>query len=258
MRAVVLMSVLFLAACGPKSSPKAAGATGPSVHLDSVKFDHESHTLYVQAGLEPGAALKDRTEPVYLGVTGVTSDGTEIDLMVNELFPGDLAAPMLFYAELDTDIDTVLIGAWDHKVRPCSVDRYGCKQFGFVLDGPLASWPPGLYTDGTRQRIPPQSFDILVVGSEKSVDKLGAALAKDFLPELAPFGANFALLYLQTGAAGSPVSDTSGARVVYKDAHDAYFAKLIAQIASQRFGVPLTAELGDSGAGFVAVYLPAE
>lgn len=138
-----------------------------------------------------GETVIARDGDAYVGVTVITTDGRELDLAVQTLNQDALEQPFLFTADVDGEVQDVLIGVWDKKIEPCDVDRSGCRDFGFVLDGSLASWPPNLYTDGKRQRIPPAAVKLTIEdggadpgATRKLTDPVVAALAA----ELAPFG----------------------------------------------------------------------
>lgn len=224
------------------SSSAAFAAAPPSVRLEKVHFEADGGTLYVEAALEP-AALSGRERPVYLGVTAVTPDGVEIDLMVNELFPGALDAPVVFYAEVGSPVQDVLVGAWDTKVQPCEVDRSGCKQFGFVLDGPLASWPPGLYDQGIRQRIPPETVRLRIDGARGDTRKVWRATSRALAAELEPFDAS-----LDVSRGADPVAAGSF-EVLYAHPHDRYLAERVAaalRVVEQRDATVLRADLNDA------------
>ncbi|MFT7518291.1 MAG: hypothetical protein ACI9MC_000422, partial [Kiritimatiellia bacterium] len=92
-----------------------------------------------------------------------TSTGEEIDLAVTTFFPGHFQDPFTLSAEVGPDVQDVLFGVWDRKIEPCDSDRSGCKEFGFLLDGSLATWPPTVYLDGTRQRIPKGELNLLMI-----------------------------------------------------------------------------------------------
>lgn len=237
MRFVALGTLLVVAGC-PKPGVDPV-AKEPSVHINVLRYDAEGGTLYIEAALEP-ASLQGRQDPVFMGVTAVTPEGVEIDLMVNELFPASLGEPVVFYAEVGAPIRDVLIGAWDKKLEPCDVDRSGCKQFGFVLDGALASWPPGLYTEGTRQRIPPASFRLRVEGD--AARSAAKAAGKAIEPVLTPFGSAVDLVE------GAIEPNPGAVQVRYGDDHDVMLARLVADAVRASLGVEpelLRAPLGE-------------
>ncbi len=226
MRFLALAALFAVAGCpkpGTEPVPQA-----PSVDIHALRYDPEGGTLYIEAALVPGS-LQGRDKPVYLGVTAVTPEGVEIDLMVNELFPRSLGEPVVFYAELDAPVRDVLIGAWDQKIEPCDVDRSGCKQFGFVLDGALASWPPGLYDQGVRQRIPPASYRVRIEGD--GAKSAGKAAEKAITSVLAPFGSTVAIV------PGAIEPNPGAVQVRYGDDHDIMLARLVADAVRASVGV---------------------
>jgi hypothetical protein len=190
---------LLLAACGgaapdvePAPTPEPPVAPAPSaiepapaaavplaVEPVSITWDAARSSIAVEAKLV-GAALATRAEPIYVGVTVVTTEGKEVDLLVSTLFPGSLEQPLLFSTELPNTPRHVLIGAWNTKVEPCAVDRPGCKEFGFVLDDSLASFPARLYTEGMRQRFLPSTYAIGVVGDVSAVRQAAGRFASVF------------------------------------------------------------------------------
>lgn len=204
-RRAILLSTLLLGACtggdepGPAepapapapASPEPAPADDWRLEPTAIRFDADDDTVFVKAELRglDGAAER-REEPVWVGVTVVTPEGEEIDLQVQTLFPGRFETPVMFSTDLEAEVQSVLIGAWHEKIEPCDVDRHGCREFGFVLDHPLASWPPGLYTEGVRQRIPPDDVALAVRGPDPERAETVQGTAVDGLSKhLSLFGA---------------------------------------------------------------------
>ena len=202
------------------------------VRVDRIGWDGDTRTVSVSARLEHtpariGEEEIKRTRPVHVGVTVVTTDGEEVDLLVQTLFPAALDAPVIFSTTLEADARDVLIGVWDRKIEPCDVDRYGCKAFGFVLDDSLASWPPKLYSEGQRQRILPNPLTIRVAGPASS-DDLKAAVKSS--AEL--FGSEVKL------EPQGPLRGTLEApELRYADDHDAYLAGVVASYLAPGLGV---------------------
>ncbi|MBT3223180.1 MAG: hypothetical protein HN348_29250, partial [Proteobacteria bacterium] len=134
---------------------------------ERILWDGESQTIHIEAHVDYeqqkyGDEEVPRETPVYVGVTLVTPEGREIDLAVQTRFEDDIDAPFFLSAGQDSQIQNVILGLWDRKVEPCESERPGCKEFGFLLDGSLASWPPNIYIDGYRQRIPPAEVTLRV------------------------------------------------------------------------------------------------
>lgn len=166
----------------PEPKPEAAPASASeavSVQPVSIRFDAETKSIAIEARLL-GKALATRKDPVFVGVTVITDDDQEVDLLVHTLFPGNLEESLLFSTEVAHTPKHVLIGAWNTKVEPCKVDRPGCKEFGFVLDNSLASFPMGLYTEGMRQRFVPDGIEIAVQGDTDGVVKAAGDFAAVF------------------------------------------------------------------------------
>lgn len=197
-----LVALLLFACSGPATPPEALPepevapepappASAPiAVEPVSIRWDAGRSSIEVEVRLT-GSELAARKEPVYVGVTVVTEADAEIDLLVHTLFPGSLEQSLQFAAELPQTPKHVLIGAWDTKVEPCAVDRPGCKEFGFVLDDSLASFPGRLYTEGMRQRFLPASYPVNVKGDVAKVRDATGRFA-------AVFGASVELVAAET------------------------------------------------------------
>lgn len=182
------MFLLALAACtsapAPTPAPEPAPAEEPAPQAPEVtaapitveplgiRWNEANHTIQIEARLA-GTGLASRDQVVHVGVTVITTSDKEIDLLVHSLFPAALQESLLFSTELPEAPKHVLIGAWDQKVEPCAVDRPGCREFGFVLDGSLGSFPAGLYTKGARQRLLPDT--IAIATSQASPDHVDRA-----------------------------------------------------------------------------------
>ena len=137
-----------------------------SVVPSAIRYDEASKMVFVEAGIEAELnGAKPRQKEAYVGVTLAAQDGEEFDLAIQTIFPSQLDQKMMFSAEVEKPIVDVLIGLWDHKVEPCDSERPGCKTYGFLLDGSLASWPPNLYSDYKRQRILPNEVTVQWSGS---------------------------------------------------------------------------------------------
>ena len=156
-------------------------ASGWSVEPASIRFNEDGGALLVEVTLS-GDARDERTDPAFVGVTVVTESGAEHDLVVHTVFPSDESEPetLLFSTEVPESPKYVLIGAWGERVEPCDVDRPGCREFGFVLNESLASFPRGLYTDQIRQRLLPASYRIGVVGDREAVEQAASPFAEIF------------------------------------------------------------------------------
>ena len=203
----------------------------PEWGLDAQRVQFEGNTVFVEGRVTHkaggyGSVDVPRTEPVFVGVTAVTSAGEEIDLAVQTRFQAELSEPFMFSAEVGPDVQDVLFGVWDRKVEPCDVDRHGCRAFGFVLDGSLASWPPGLYTEAVRQRIPPTTLPLQVrnagmppAEAATHATTTDAALGK----QLERFGSRVDSRPINLAGKSQP-----GVVVRYGHPHDRYLAGLVA------------------------------
>ncbi len=203
------------------TAPKPAGKW--VVAPTSIRHSAEDQLISVQADIKAPQGSKG-DQPVYVGVTVVTQSGEEIDLMVHTLLPGTKNEGVLFSTSIDGDAQDVLIGVWGTKVEPCEVDRYGCREFGFVLDDSLGSWPEGLYTDGKRRRILPAQVPITVTGSGGAMvaEVLPEALAQDF----AMFGSKPVVTVVESGDDEAP----EGVVVTYGHPSDELMADDIASL----------------------------
>jgi len=190
---------------------------------------YEGETAFVQARLsyEPGGYGPidvPRTQEAYVGCTLVTSQGQEIDLAVTTVFPGDLERPFTLSSDVGPDVQDAIFGVWDRKIEPCDSERMGCREYGFLLDGSLATWPPTVYDDGTRQRIPPSTVDVTILDAGVGArfpelkDKTIAALNQ----ELAVFGSS-------VGQVSTGLAPSARARslVGFRHDHDQHLARLV-------------------------------
>jgi len=163
-----LLLPALLLACGPKDAPPTPKPVQPGsswqIAPDSVRFNPEDETLFIQANVLPPAGTSPDSS-VYLGITAVRADGEEIDIGIQEIPPSAEPSPVTVVTDVGPDIVQVLMGVWSTKIEPCEVDRYGCERFGFVLDGSLATWPDALYEGGHRQRVMPPVVRAAVVNA---------------------------------------------------------------------------------------------
>ena len=147
---------------------------------------YQEGTVFVSANVEhvPGSVAgqpRKRTQPVFVGVTVIRETGEEVDLAVSTLFPEGLDAPITLSADVGARVQDIVIGAWSTKIEPCNVDRSGCRDFGFVLDDSLATWPPHFYRDWLRQRIPTQPVTVAFEGGDPAQRQTAEASMNDYL-----------------------------------------------------------------------------
>jgi hypothetical protein len=173
-----------------------------SISPTAVHYDRTTGMIRVQAQARHAAGEVDgealvRAREAYVGVTVVTEAGEEIDLAVQTLFPGRLSEELMFLAEVGPGVQDILFGVWDRKIEPCDDARSGCRNFGFLLDGSLATWPPKVYEDGKRQRILPPTVQLQprygggsVTGFQAAVERATAVLGE----RAATFGTTVELL----------------------------------------------------------------
>ena len=221
--------------------------------LRPTAIRHQDETVFVQAalGYEPGAfgfVQAQRAREAYVGVTVVTSSGAEIDLAVTTVFADRLGESFTLSSDVGPDVRDVIFGVWDQKIQPCDSERSGCKEFGFLLDGSLATWPPTVYVDGTRQRIPPATVDVVVldagVGPELPARRL--QLVEALTSELSVFGSAIGTLTTRRAEQAS-----EGVQVTVADDHDLLLARnLAAALAPDAAALPAPAA-GEAAAPFV-------
>lgn len=195
--------------------------------LRPTAIRHSEDTFFVQAalGFEPGRygfVQAQRPREAYVGVTVVTSTGAEIDLAVTTVFADQLGQPFTLSTDVGPDVRDVIFGVWDRKIAPCDSERSGCKEFGFLLDGPLATWPPTVYDDGTRQRIPPATVDVTVLdaGAGPNLVARRDKLLESLRAELAVFGAEIGTITTRRHERASP-----GTQILIADDHDLLIAR---------------------------------
>jgi len=169
----------------PAPAPQETDAAAPETpattwKLSPVRLDYDGQYLSVDLEVH---RMGERDRPAYVGATVIRADGTEDDLAIQTLFPGDTPQVFSMVTQVGPEVDRVVFGLWDHKVEPCADHRTGCAQFGFVLDGPLASWPDGLYTEGSRQRMLPKTLPLTPRWAGMDPDEAEAQLAA-FVPRL--------------------------------------------------------------------------
>jgi hypothetical protein len=214
-------------------------------HQDEVAFV-QARLGYAPGGFGPVDVPRDRE--AYVGVTLVTSEGEEIDLAVTTVFPGQLEAPFTLTSEVGPDVQDVIFGVWDRKIEPCDSERMGCREYGFLLDGSLATWPPGVYEEGVKQRIPdgPLSLRLVDAGA-------GPALVDALEPLTEQLGADLAIFDQEPGAVTvrpGAVSDTSVVR--HRHDHDRLLARHLARrAAGEASGAPRVVHDPGASADFV-------
>lgn len=169
-----------------------------------VRHDPENAMLSVAAKISYtpkhfGPVPIERKTPAYVGVTAFTTTGEEaskpLDLAIQTLIPPNLSEEILFLAPLPEgdQLDSLIISAWDMKVEPCDDERPGCKDYGFLLDAPLASWPARNYDAGNMAppSLPTDTVTLNIVYRSGSPQALQAGVNRlmSTLSELVrPFG----------------------------------------------------------------------
>jgi len=188
-------------------------------------FFLEAHVDYTPAGW--GSVDITRQEPLFVGVTLITPDGEELDLAIATRFPGAFDEPFFISSEVDKPVQDLIVGVWDRKIEPCDSERPGCKEFGFLLDGPLASWPPEFYGRFEAQRMPPAQITVSALSAGARTDALAQATAtaiEALTPVLAPFGTE-----VVAGPPGLVLGPAEASLVSCQHPHDKPAARIIAQ-----------------------------
>ena len=201
-----------------------------SIEPVAIRFDSSTSTVFVQVAIDVQLnGAPPREKEAYLGVTLAAEDGEEFDLAIQSVFPSQLDQPLLFSAGVEKPIQDVLVGLWDHKVQPCDSERPGCKEYGFLLDGSLASWPPNLYVDYKRQRILPAEVSLQWIGTAGEQATLQQAVGGFLKTQLEVFGAT-----LQIATADQPTTETpQQTTVFFKHSKDEVLASQLGAVIAK-------------------------
>lgn len=189
----------------------------------------EAEVIHAPGGFGEGDAFSiQRAEPVYLGATLITSEAEEIDLAVNTLQPDPAKMVMQVSSEVGDDVDSLILGVWNEKVQPCDSDRMGCKAYGFVLDGSLATWPDGVYATGARQRIHggPYTLRVIDAGGGPAVADVVEPVTAALADAVGVFGHEVANVEVRPG------EGASGIVVRHKHPKDVEVARRVAEALS--------------------------
>lgn len=225
----------LLSACRQAEDPQALAACRiercayepESWVLKPTAIRHEGETFFVEASLaysagKYGSIPAPRPREAYVGVTVVPSQGDEIDLAVTTVFADKLDEPFTLSTDIVSDVRDVIFGVWDRKIEPCESERSGCREFGFLLDGPLATWPPTIYVDGTRQRLPPSELSVLVLdaGAGPDLPERREVVLKALTDKLRIFGSVVGQVETRRASKAIP-----GSQIAVADDHDLLLAK---------------------------------
>ena len=255
------VSMIFASACAPKTAaPRNNGSQTAETAADktessasdpvasteqfrvvpvAIRYDEETQTVFVQAQVKYEGAPVGHSREAYMGVTLGAADGEEFDLAVQTVFSENLDQPLLFSAGVEKPIEDVLIGLWDRKIEPCDSDRPGCKEYGFLLDGSLATWPPELYTNFERQRILPHVVSLQWFGeNDGSWAEIQTTLGGWLSRELEVFGSTLEIKHVETATP----PEGSGVRVLHRHPKDKIFAKSLAGALQEAAGTPASVQ----------------
>ena len=244
-RHVIFFGALWmLAACTGTSTPEPEATTKEpaadstkavfvperdwTIQPSLIRYDSENMSIFVQVDLAVDNKTKPaRDKPAFIGVTLGAADGEEFDLAIQTVFPSQVDQSIMFSAGVEKPIENVLIGLWDHKIEPCDSDRPGCKTYGFLLDGSLASWPPNLYVDFKRQRIVPGDIQFQWIGPERDGLLTKKAFTEALTKQASMFGV--AVRAVDDGASTDGASENASTVVLsYKSKKDEVLAKQLA------------------------------
>jgi hypothetical protein len=198
------------AACFERACPARPEAF--ELVLEKVRYDAQEQLFFLEAHVLHstatwGQVAVPREEPVHVGVTLITPEGEELDLAIATRFPDAIEEPFFISSEVGKPVQDLIVGVWDRKIEPCDSERPGCKEFGFLLDGPMASFPPLFYTNLERQRIPTTGLVLGLRSAGATAAELSAAgeAALEILNgTLAPFGVSAELAPLAVAESSGP------------------------------------------------------
>jgi len=126
------MSRHLLIVCALLSS---SVAMAQSARISSVNVNYDPLIQTTAVAMVSGAG-----QQAYVGMTLRKSDGTEYDFSAQEVALTSSGTMVNFLAVMvGAGYSEYIISVWSRKITPCSSDRPGCKKFGYVLDGQLAS-----------------------------------------------------------------------------------------------------------------------
>jgi len=116
-----------------------------SLAVTRVRYDGKTLSLEGKLGYKFSAGqvidFAARKQPIWLGMTVTTQDGGVIDVPARQIPMAKIPGPFKLKAEVGPRAKTWTVAAWHMELKPCQVDRPGCKQHGHVLVGLLA-WEP--------------------------------------------------------------------------------------------------------------------
>lgn len=244
--------------CAEAADPESCRAQSCPRHetawsLTPSTIGYDGHVIFLDAAVSYeapgwGDVREPRTSPVFAGVTLVKADGEELDLAVQTRFEDSLEDNFFMSAEVGPDIEYVIMGLWDHKVQPCESERPGCKEFGFLLDGNLAVWPPDVYETGRTRRIAPPVVPLSVQlygGDPGQLERLGVVSSEALAGQLTLFKS---AVSRETTRMADQLQSEAPLVVRYGHPGDAFAAGAVADRLAQDMGLDKV-ELQDRGDG---------
>jgi len=112
-------------------------AMAQSTRISSVTVGYDSVGIGVCA--VSLAVASSSAETVYVGMTARKADGAEYDFPAQDVRPSVDGTQVNFSAIIGLGYSEYVISVWSRKVAPCNSSRPGCKKYGYLLDGQLAS-----------------------------------------------------------------------------------------------------------------------
>ena len=122
--------LVFMALSSSLAMAQSARISSVTVGYDSVGIGLCAVSL---------AVASSSNETVYVGMTARKPDGTEYDFPAQDIRPSVDGTQVNFRAIIGLGYTEYVISVWSRKIMPCNSDRPGCKKYGYVLDGQLAS-----------------------------------------------------------------------------------------------------------------------
>jgi hypothetical protein len=210
-----------------------------------VRYDGKKLTVQVQLDYKfenhaKSKKIGPRKAPIWLGLSAKTSKGKVIDVPAKKITMNKLSGKLQIGAEVGPKLSSWLVAAWHMKISPCKVDRPGCKQHGYVLEGKLAwhprcayacnaVWPSGFTQGGGWEPVPPGKgkVSVRVLDAGGGADWVAKAIpvAKKTLgEELSLYGRK-----LNVQSKGKAKNPRDCLQVLYKNAANKRRAEVLAK-----------------------------
>lgn len=219
------------------------GGDGTPFELKSLVYDGKTVFMRALVDIHPADRGKPKDAPVFVGLTLFKADGTAIDLPARKLTGKARRGPVRIQAKIGRGIVGYIATAWWKQVKPCKVDRPGCKQHGYVLDDPIMAHPWNAY-DGWADEV---IFERFPGGTGKVVVRVLDAGAKQIVLDAAAAAAE-QVLSEQLELYGRPHEVVRGeaknprqvVEILYKHEHDQQLAAQIMTAMKKQLKKPQT------------------